>query len=124
MAEKYQNPCTPNAVAIYCLGKIVEDMLAKGVDVIRQEIAQKAQLLYNAIEENENLDIFVKQPEFRSATVIVANVKKGSKELIQRLKENGMILGSGYGEYKESQVRIANFPTHTIGQIKELINKL
>jgi phosphoserine aminotransferase len=35
-----------------------------------------------------------------------------------------MAVGAGYGNNKETQIRIANFPTHSIKQISELIDVL
>jgi phosphoserine aminotransferase len=35
-----------------------------------------------------------------------------------------MVIGSGYGNYKESQIRIANFPAHSTVQVQALVYKL
>ena len=72
LAKSHQTPCTPNVLYIYLLGKIVEDMLLKGMDMIRRESKYKAALIYNLYETHELLASFVKEKEYRSQTVATA----------------------------------------------------
>ncbi|MEQ6122545.1 aminotransferase class V-fold PLP-dependent enzyme [Reichenbachiella sp. MALMAid0571] len=120
--KKHQTPCTPNVLGIYLLGKVVGDMLHKGIDVIRRESNYKSALLYNLFESHDQLNPFVSEKRFRSLTVGVAEVKGDSSKLIKRLSDQGMETGSGYGEFKNSHIRIANFPTHSKEQIEMLVD--
>ena len=122
--DAFQTPSTPNVLGIYLLSRVVEKMNEKGAEVLRQETNEKATLLYNFIEENENFDFAVENPKHRSQTVIVAKSKKSANELNQELKPFDLAVGSGYGELKQSQIRIANFPAHSIESVKKLIKKL
>ncbi len=116
-----QTPETPNVLGIYLLGKVCEDMNRKTVETIRQETIYKSALIYGLLERNKNFEPFVTDETQRSKTVLVANVLKGtSSELIAKLKQSNIQIGSGYGKYKDSQIRIANFPTHS----KEVFEKL
>jgi phosphoserine aminotransferase len=124
-----QTPETPNAFSIFLLGKVCEDMNKKGVETIRKETEAKAAMLYDYLGKSENFEIFVKEPAHRSQTTIVANTKMASPEINKKLEPLDMMVGTGYGNYKEKQVRIANFPTHSpeqmeslIGHLKKLIN--
>jgi len=121
---KNETPATPNVLYIYLLGKIVGDMLKKGVETIRQETSTKANLLYNFCEKSDLFDTFVKNVAHRSETVIVANTKKPSSEIIDSLKKENIVMGSGYGSFKDTQVRIANFPAVSVGDVETLIEKL
>jgi phosphoserine aminotransferase len=121
---KNQTPETPNVLGLYLLGKVAGDMLHKGIDQIRRETEYKAAVLYNAIENSPLLSPFVKDPNHRSKTVIVAETKSSSKEIISRLSQKGLIVGSGYGGFKEKQIRIANFPTHSKEHIEMLSDLL
>jgi phosphoserine aminotransferase len=47
-----------------------------------------------------------------------------SVEVIAEAKKFGLIVGSGYGNFKDSQIRIANFPAVSIDQIAQLLNIL
>jgi phosphoserine aminotransferase len=40
------------------------------------------------------------------------------------LKEKNMIVGSGYGPNKDTQIRISNFPSNTMEQIDMLLTAL
>lgn len=122
--EKYQTPCTPNVLNIYLLGKVVGDMLNKGIDAIRRESNYKSALLYNLFENHGQLSSFVKEKRFRSLTVGVAEVTGESGTLIDTLAAKGMVTGSGYGEFKKSHIRIANFPTHSKEQMEMLVDTI
>ena len=124
MAEKYQTTCTPNVLNIYLLGKVTQDMLTKGIDQIRQEAKYKSALIYNLFETHPKLEAFVSDKKFRSQTVGVANVEGGSDYLIKKLAEKGLIIGNGYGELKDNQIRIASFPTHSKEQIEMLVDEI
>jgi phosphoserine aminotransferase len=122
--KDFQTPATPNVFGIYLLGKIAEDMNRKGIENIRKETDEKAKKIYKFLENSDLCSIAVKNPEHRSKTVVVANTTIPSKEIIEKLKNKGMIIGSGYGAKKEMQIRISNFPSNTPEQIDGLIEAL
>ena len=119
---------TPNVVAIYTLGKVCGDMLEKGIATIRQETNYKAAFLYNCFEEHTAFELLVGNEKHRSKTVIVIkSVKYSSREVIEKLEKHGILIGTGYGKQQETQIRIANFPTHSkelILHLIDLINEL
>lgn len=123
-ALKFETPATPNVLAIYTLGKIAEDFNRIGIENLRKETEHKAGLLYTLVKKHDNFEAFVKVPRHQSQTVVVANTKKDSSTVIGKLKEKGLIVGSGYGEFKGSQVRIANFPATSLAQIEGLVKAL
>jgi phosphoserine aminotransferase len=122
--KTFETPATPNVIAIYLLGKIAEDMNKKGIAAIRQETEQKAAMLYSHLKQSARLQAFVQHAAHQSQTVVVAEVAGGSAELIQKLAQTGNVVGSGYGGYKEKQIRIANFPAVTAEQTQRLINEM
>ena len=120
-AAKNQTPATPNVFGIYLLGKVCEDMNRRGIEVIRQEAVYKSVLIYTLLEQHPDFEPFIQDEKLRSQTVLVANVLNGdSSEVINYLKEKGIVVGTGYGAHKSSQIRIANFPTHS----KEIFERL
>ena len=120
-----QTPETPNVLNIYLLAKVSGDMLIKGIDRIRFETEQKAAILYNFLDQNTASELFVKIPEHRSKTVIVAKtLNSSSSDLISKLKEKGLVVGSGYGNFKNEHIRVSNFPTHSKEQIELLIDTI
>ena len=64
--------------------------------------------------------------EHRSQTVIVVNVKdKSASNIIKQVQNDvNMVIGSGYGDFKDTQLRIANFPAVSLGQVETLIDAL
>ena len=106
------------------LGKVAENMNKTGIENIRKETDEKAKKIYKYLETSELCSIAVKNPEHRSKTVIVADTKKSSKIIIEKLKEKNMIVGSGYGPNKDTQIRISNFPANTMEQIDGLLKEL
>lgn len=119
-----QTPETPNAFSIYLLGKVLEDMNRKGVDVIRKETETKAKMIYDYLETSSAFSIFVKEKSHRSQTTIIADTKIPSPDVNKKLEPFDMAIGTGYGNYKEQQIRIANFPTHSVEQMEKLVQLL
>jgi phosphoserine aminotransferase len=123
--QQFQTPCTPNVLGIYLLTHVVEDMLAKGVDVTRKETEAKAQQLYSFLEESTQFAPFVQEPSHRSPTVVVANVlDRPASKVITALKTKGLVVGSGYGAFKDTQIRIANFPAISEEEVDILAKEL
>ncbi|ALI99216.1 aminotransferase class V-fold PLP-dependent enzyme [Rufibacter tibetensis] len=123
--QQFQTPFTPNVLDIFLLTHVVEDMLTKGIETIRQETEAKAHQVYTFLEESSLFAPFVQEKAHRSPTVIVADVlEKPAAEVISLLKKQGMVLGSGYGASKEKQIRIANFPAIFEQEMDTLVKAL
>lgn len=118
--DNNQTPETPNTLGIFLLGKVVEDMLSKSAKMIQNDTIYKSTLLYQALEASKTLKPFITNKANRSKTVIVANCTNGNKDFIKAAAEQGWIIGKGYGEFKDSQIRIASFPVHSKEQIEQL----
>ncbi|MBP7478042.1 MAG: aminotransferase class V-fold PLP-dependent enzyme [Chitinophagales bacterium] len=117
---KSEVPSTPNILAIYLLGKVAADMLEYGIDRIRLDTEMKATLLDNAIENSPILNHFVTSPADRSKTTIVAEVS--DRNLFSTLSQHNFILSNGYGKFADQHIRIGNFPSTSVDDVKELVN--
>lgn len=117
----YETPATPNVLGIYLLGKIAADMNRKGINIIRRETEEKAALLYAFLEKSRLTDVAVQNPAHRSQTVVVADLHQSSAEYLQAIAKTGNVAGSGYGNYKDKQIRIANFPANSLAQVEALL---
>lgn len=118
----HQTPETPNSIAIYVLGKIAEDMLRRGLHLIRKETEYKATILYNELKQHNTLKAFVDEELFQSPTVIIAQSGDYTQRLSQYLLDKGMEAGEGYGKHKGKQLRFANFPAHSKEQFELLVD--
>ncbi len=123
-AKKNQTPETPNVLSIYLLAKVVEDFQRRGVNTLRKETEYKAAILYQAIESHRTLSSFVKNKNAQSKTVLVADCGEHTGVLTNELKKLGIHPGEGYGEFKKSQLRFANFPAHSKEQFELLVDSL
>ena len=123
-AQKNQTPETPNVLGIYLLSKIVQDMLRRGITIIRKETEYKAAILYQLLESNQFLSPFVKDKSHQSKTVIVAECGEYTDTISHFLLEKGIQPGEGYGALKKLQLRFANFPAHSKEQVELLVDTL
>lgn len=118
--QKNQTPETPNVLAIYILGKIAEDMLRRGLPFLRNETVYKSTILYSTLENHATIRPAISDKKYRSKTVVVGNVESNSASIIESCGDKGWVIGSGYGDHKNSQIRIANFPMHSKEQVEQL----
>jgi len=57
-------------------------------------------------------------------TTIVANTTMLPGDINKILEPFDMSVGAGYGSKKETQIRIANFPAHSLEQVQKLVKTL
>jgi phosphoserine aminotransferase len=123
-AKVNQTPETPNVLGIYLLSKVGDDMLKRGIDNIRKETETKAAMLYDLAENSSVFSPFVKNTDYRSKTVAVLNTTVGPAEVNKYLAAYDMQVGSGYAKFKDTQLRIANFPGTSVEQVEKLVSYL
>lgn len=123
-AAKFQTPETPNVLAIYLLGKVIEDFNRRGIKTIRNETLYKSTLLYQCLSTHSLVNPFVKAKAWQSQTVIVAECAEGLERLVSYLQGAGIDPGEGYGAAKKTQLRFANFPAHSKEQFEWLVDKI
>lgn len=120
-ARDLQTPETPNVLNIYLFNFVIKDMLKTGLKKIRQDTEKRAKLLYEFFESHIRFAPFIKNPKFRSPTTLIFDVKGESEKLRKKLADAGYIIGAGYGDNKLNHIRIANFPSHNLKDVKLLL---
>lgn len=123
-AEKYQTTETPNVLGIYLLGKVCESLIKYGVDKMRTETLLKSKLLYDFFDSHPHLKPLVENRSDRSDTIIEIKTGNNQNEIKKKLSDQGIIVGSGYGKLKASDIRIANFPMHRMEDVKRITDIL
>jgi len=123
-AEGSQTPSTPNVLGIYLLKRVLDLMLEKGVDNIRKDTLIKKEILHDTVSKVSWLSQGVQNPNLQSDTVVVANTEILPSEINKKLAAFDLEIGAGYGDFKNSQIRIANFPAHSVQIIEKLSKKL
>jgi phosphoserine aminotransferase len=115
---KNQTPYTPNTLAIYLLSRVMQQVPPIGQ--IDAQTRQRAKEWY-AFLSDLSVDLLVQNEAVRSDTVVAF---RGEASFIAELKTRalaeGIVLGNGYGEWKNASVRIANFPAITEKAIQRL----
>jgi len=107
--NKFQTHYTPNILGIYLLMKVMQQV--PNIQTINSHMKERAKDFYEFIDKETNLDLLITNNEVRSETVIA--IKGTVDEILvlkQKAKENNIILGNGYGTWKDTTFRIANFP--------------
>jgi phosphoserine aminotransferase len=123
-AQKHQTPDTPNVFGIYLLSKVLEDFNKIGIETIRSDTENKADLIYSFAQKSKTFSPLVKDFAHQSKTTIVLRVEGGSENILQKLENEGYNVGSGYGENKNDHIRIANFPSHSVDDVENLLDEL
>ena len=120
--QKYQTPATPNALGLYLLNRVTKDYLADP-NLLKNHL-NRAKKLYQIISGNKNLSVAVNNINWQSYTVVMANVSGGNANLITNAKKEGLVIGTGYKEQKQNQIRIANFPATSAQSFNKLCSYL
>lgn len=123
--EKYQTHYTPNTLGVYLLMRVMEQI--EGIGSLGERTVKQAQAWYSFLENETKWQPLVQNPATRSDTVITV---KGDPQQILDVKKSalaaGITLGSGYGEWKNTTFRIANFPAinnEEIAQLKAFLRR-
>lgn len=95
---------------MFLLNEVVKDMMNVGLEKIKSQTAEKAEYLFNVLENHPELEVVVGHKDYKSVTTIVLKAKHGSAPVIVALKSKGLVVSAGYGDEKDKYIRIANFP--------------
>ncbi|MEK6479053.1 aminotransferase class V-fold PLP-dependent enzyme [Catalinimonas sp. 4WD22] len=123
MMQKWQTTYTPNVLNIYLLNRVMESR--PEIEATEKVLLQRYTHWIELIESLDDVNLMVDNEEVRSKTVIPLVAEK---EVIDKVraesKKSGIVLGNGYGAWKEKSLRIANFPAIEDWEIEKLANFL
>lgn len=118
-AEKNQTPSTPATSLFYALEAQMGDIGREGIERRwERHLAMRDATIdwVNTVARRRGIDISVVAPEgSRSPTVTVISLPKGMapRELLDAVLARGYTLGSGYGQLRDTTVRIGHMGDHT-----------
>lgn len=114
-----QTSYTPNVLGIYLLMRSLQDR--PEIKVTAELLNKRFQQWVQFFEQYPSMNLLIRNQEVRSQTVLTI---EGTPEKIDQLKkaakEEGLYIGNGYGPWKNSTFRIANFPALTEEEIETL----
>ncbi|GAB2588841.1 aminotransferase class V-fold PLP-dependent enzyme [Spirosoma areae] len=124
--SKFQTPYTPNGLGIYLLMRVLQQV--PPIAVVNAITKKRAADWYAFFEQemvSTPFNCLINDPAIRSDTVIAV---EGSESAIKAIKtaaqQAGITLGNGYGDWKNTAFRIANFPAITDEEIGTLMQFL
>jgi phosphoserine aminotransferase len=116
--QNFQTNYTPNVLNVFLLNKVLKQI--DTIDKIHQRTIKNAQMWYSFLEKNR-LQCLAEDKTIRSDTVIaVTDAIENIKVVKDKAKAENIILGNGYGKWKNNTFRIANFPAIADEEIAEL----
>ncbi len=122
MMAKWQTSCTPNVLGIYLLMRTLEN--SPDIDGVQKIVVERFQNWIAFLSSSSALKHLISNEDVRSHTVLPVTTTGDLAEIKKQAKRNGILLGEGYGEWKSSSFRIANFPALRDKEIKMLMNFL
>ncbi len=123
MMAKWQTSCTPNVLGIYLLMRVLEKR--KAIEEIHAEVLQRYERWVEFLSTATQLKHLVNKEDVQSYTVVpVTSTPDLISEIKIKAKKKGILLGEGYGAWKSSSFRIANFPAIENNEIQILMKFL
>jgi phosphoserine aminotransferase len=120
--QKFQTHYTPNMLSIYLVKKLMQEV--ENISLIDKRLKLQANKWYDFFE-NKEVKCLVENSQVRSDTVItIEGTEVEIKQIKALTKAQGITVGNGYGSWKNTTFRIANFPAITDFEIEALMSLL
>lgn len=121
--QRWQTTHTPNVLGVYLLMRTLEDRA--GIEAVGKQTQKRYAQWVEFLSEIEKIELLINDPALRSRTVIpIEAAPETINQLRDQAKQVGITLGNGYGDLKETTLRIANFPAILDEEIEHLKNFL
>lgn len=123
MMEKWQTTHTPNVLNIYLLMRVLENV--NGIKEVHKTTVERFKKWEAYAESTKILKPLIENKQVRSLTVLPLQGEAKMIDLIKKkTKTQGFLLGEGYGDLKQTTLRIANFPAIKSREINGLMTFL
>jgi aspartate aminotransferase-like enzyme len=126
---KHQSPNTPAVSLLYALDAQLEHMMSEGMEARWARHAAMAQRTWRWVDEQRaaGRDLRVLAPEgYRSpaVTCISAPAGRTGPQIVSAMKAKGFVITPGYGEAKDTMIRIGHMGEHTVEELDVLLDAL
>ncbi|HEV2131044.1 MAG TPA: alanine--glyoxylate aminotransferase family protein [Longimicrobiaceae bacterium] len=126
--RKYQTPTTPAVNLLFALAEQLRRIEEEGIEARAERHWRMAERCWRWAEEvGARRGLQVLAPEGRrSPTVTALTVPEDlpPRLLVGGLRERGYTIGAGYGQLKESTIRIGHMGDHTVEELDALLDQL
>jgi len=117
-AAKDQTSYTPNVLDIYLLNRTQK--VSKGIDYVSSKIENRHKAYEELFTDHDKVNFLVTNDKVRSHTVLALETND-LESIKSSAKERSIVLGNGYGPWKSSSFRIANFPAIKTKEVEKLM---
>lgn len=126
---RHQSPNTPAVSLLYALDAQLEVLMREGMEARWARHAAMAQRTWAWVDEQRSagLDIRVLAPEgYRSpaVTCISAPAGRTGPQIVSAMKARGFVITPGYGDLKDTMIRIGHMGEHTVAELDVLLDAL
>jgi len=127
-AEKNQTPSTPATSLLYALEAQMGDIGREGIERRWDRHIQMRDATIDwvlGVAERRGIDLGIVAPEgSRSPTVTVVSLPTGMRggEVTEAIKARGFTIGGGYGDLKDTTVRIGHMGDHSLDGLKRCLH--
>lgn len=116
-AARNQTSYTPNVLDIYLLYRT--QRLSKGIVATQEKLTERYVAYEQLFAKAPGVSFLIENKAVRSKTVLALKADHVLK-LHAEAKDRGIVLGNGYGAWKSSTFRIANFPAIKSKEVEKL----
>lgn len=107
--QKFQTHYTPNILNIFLLNRILRAL--ENIEIVSSKLNDRANDFIKHITSISGINPLIKNKLTQSPNVIAIEGEEKIIALIKsKAKQNEILLGNGYGEWKNNTFRVANFP--------------
>ncbi len=107
--QKWQTTHTPNILNVYLLGRVMQQVAP--IKQVAANLERQADFVYALLEGIAEIQPLVENKAVRSQTVLAwQGSQRIIQEMIDKFAKQNIILGKGYGSWKNTSFRLANFP--------------
>ncbi|MBC7389297.1 MAG: alanine--glyoxylate aminotransferase family protein [Opitutaceae bacterium] len=118
--KKNQTHITPNVMGIYLLFRLFDKL--ESIKEVDKKITERAKHLYSYFQGYSEFQPITQNHHCYSSTVLAFEGEPGFiNDLKKAASQHGIILGNGYGDWKNTSFRIANFPAIPDSEVEQLI---
>ncbi|QCK16067.1 aminotransferase class V-fold PLP-dependent enzyme [Mangrovivirga cuniculi] len=121
-ASQFQTTHTPNVLDIYLMNRVLKKR--KNIDKVHEDLKSRYKKIEQTVSENNSVDWLVTNIDKRSYTVLALKYLPNDISIYQLADDTQIVLGKGYGKWKENTFRVANFPALRKREINKLLNFL
>ena len=127
--ETDQTPATPAISLLYSLDAQLDRIAAEGVKQRWQRHLDMQSMTFDWVEDMRgrgvDLEVFA-DAGHRSPTVTTVSLPEGtpSGEVVAKVRDEGWVIGAGYGKIKDSTFRIGHMGDHTTDELEGLLEVL